>query len=196
MSWTRRELFRSLFQPGALGKRLGGIGPAVRVHTRLPDDAEWKKLLDAGVSGHFSRGQEELLVRRFFRDRRDGVFVDAGCRQPEQQSGTCFLERYLGWSGVAIDRQDFSEPWRDLRPRSRFFQAELGEHEHNPGTTLDQVLEETGLESINFLSISVDLGDLAVLKGLDLRRYRPELIKIHCGPGQRVPTFEYLGTFG
>lgn len=194
MSWTRRELFRSFFRPEGLGE--GGAVVPTRVRARAPGDADWRKLLDGAAVGPYARGKEGLLVRHFFRDRRGGVFVDAGCHLPEERSGTCFLERHLGWSGVAIDGQDFSQPWRESRRRSRFVQAMLGEASNGPGTTLDRVLEEAEVRAFEFLSISVSAGDLLVLKGLDLNRYRPELIKIHCGPGQRVPTIEHLRGFG
>ncbi|MEO1085135.1 MAG: FkbM family methyltransferase [Acidobacteriota bacterium] len=165
------------------------------------DDGAWKRLLEGAATSRYARGKEGLLVRYFFRDRQGGVFVDVGCASPERDSGTCDLERHLGWSGVAVDRLDLSEAWRDSRPHSRFIRARLAEasgkdEDEEPATTLDRVLERAGVDAFDFLAISVDGRDLRVLKGLDLRRYRPQLIKIACGPGQRVPTIEHLDGFG
>lgn len=42
--------------------------------------------------------------------------------------------------------------------------------------TLDSILEENGVERIDFLSIDVEGTELDVLKGLNLERYRPRLI--------------------
>ncbi|MGH8662605.1 MAG: FkbM family methyltransferase [Burkholderiales bacterium] len=42
--------------------------------------------------------------------------------------------------------------------------------------TLDSVLEENGVEKIDFLSIDVEGTELDVLKGCSLERYRPRLI--------------------
>lgn len=70
----------------------------------------------------YSQAKQELIIRHFFKDRRDGFFVDVGCFHWEQSSTTCYLERHLGWSGIAIDAQDkFAEGWKKHRPRSKFF---------------------------------------------------------------------------
>jgi len=42
--------------------------------------------------------------------------------------------------------------------------------------TLDSILEENGVDSIDFLSIDVEGTELDVLKGCNLERYRPRLI--------------------
>lgn len=190
-------------------------------------DADWDRLLRSGTS-RYGRDQEEMLIRHFFRDRRGGVFVDAGCCLPEKNSATCFLERHLGWSGLAIDAQDLAAPWHRARPRSRFVRAVLTERsdetvklfaadssstllperfdeeplprERRPqvmtSSTLDDVLARNGFETFDLLSIDVNGVERRVLAGLDLRRHRPALIKVHCGQGQRLPTIEYLAGVG
>jgi FkbM family methyltransferase len=45
-----------------------------------------------------------------------------------------------------------------------------------PLRTLDAILEEAGLERIDFLSIDVEGMELAVLQGLNLKKYAPRLI--------------------
>jgi len=70
----------------------------------------------------FSQHDEELIIRDFFQDRRDGVFLDVGCAWPKKDSNTYFLESELGWSGIGVDAlPQFAEEWRRDRPRSRFF---------------------------------------------------------------------------
>jgi FkbM family methyltransferase len=69
----------------------------------------------------FSRGEEEWIIREYFEDRRDGVFLDVGASDYKEGSNTYFLERSLGWSGIAIDAiQEFATDYQRYRPRTRF----------------------------------------------------------------------------
>src|SRR5688572_18283390 len=52
-----------------------------------------------------SEDLEEWLVRDFFGDERDGIFVDVGANHHQVNNNTYFLETTLGWSGVAIEPQ-------------------------------------------------------------------------------------------
>lgn len=70
----------------------------------------------------YSQHNEELIIRDFFQDRRDGVFLDVGCASPQKDSNTYFLESKLGWSGIGVDAlPEFAAEWAKERPRSRFF---------------------------------------------------------------------------
>lgn len=68
-----------------------------------------------------SAGPEEWLIRDFFRDRRDGVFVDVGAGHYRRDSNTYFLETQLGWTGVAVDAlETYADGYRTHRPHTRF----------------------------------------------------------------------------
>lgn len=83
----------------------------------------------------FSQGPEEWLIRDFFDDRRNGVFLDVGAYHPVNFSNSYRLERDLGWSGVAIDAlEGFARPFAELRPRSRFFTAFVGDSDLGEAT--------------------------------------------------------------
>ncbi len=92
------------------------LPPAVRAADEPPTrDILWteKKL--------YSYGNEELIVRDFFQDRRDGVFVEIGCAWPIKNSNTYYLEHHLGWGGIGVDGlPDFAPSWKESRPRSVF----------------------------------------------------------------------------
>lgn len=65
---------------------------------------------------------EEWIIRDFFNDKRNGVFVDVGASDYREFSNTYYLETALGWSGLAIDPlRQFEEGYRLHRPRTRFF---------------------------------------------------------------------------
>jgi FkbM family methyltransferase len=77
----------------------------------------------------YSQHKEELIARDFFHDKRDGVFLDVGCASPIQDSNTYYLEKHLGWSGIAVDAlPEFAQPWERKRPRSRFFNFYVSDH--------------------------------------------------------------------
>jgi FkbM family methyltransferase len=68
-----------------------------------------------------SENAEEWIVRDFFGDERNGVFLDVGANHYQQNSNTYYLETALGWSGVAIEPQaQFAEEYRQFRPRTTF----------------------------------------------------------------------------
>ena len=80
----------------------------------------------------YSYGNEELIIRDFFQDRRDGVFVDIGCAWPIKSSNTYYLEKHLGWSGIAVDGLgDYAESWRTTRPGSKFLNFLVTERSDN-----------------------------------------------------------------
>jgi FkbM family methyltransferase len=82
---------------------------------------EWMNL-QRRYGTRYSRNAEEWIVRDYFEDRREGVFVDVGANDPRVENNTYFLETTLGWRGIAIDAvPDFAPEYTRLRPRTRFF---------------------------------------------------------------------------
>lgn len=85
----------------------------------------------------YSRGQEELIIRDFFQDRRNGVFLDVGCWQPIEASNTYYLEHELGWTGVAIDAlAELAPRWKRVRPSSLFLNFLVADRVGPPGAVL------------------------------------------------------------
>ena len=115
---------------------------AVHPYLPLPNDAP--TLVEPDLLGglqkrfglkRYSQGPEEWLVRDFFDDRRNGVFVDVGAYHPVEYSNSYRLERDLGWSGVAVDAlEQFAKPFAELRPKSQFFTAFVGDTDHGEAT--------------------------------------------------------------
>jgi FkbM family methyltransferase len=68
-----------------------------------------------------SQGVEEWILKDFFHDRRNGVFVDVGANHHQTGSNTYYLESVMGWSGVAIEPQvKFAAGYKEHRPRTSF----------------------------------------------------------------------------
>jgi FkbM family methyltransferase len=83
----------------------------------------------------YSQNNEELIIRHFFDDRRDGFFLDVGAFDWKAASTTLYLERHLGWSGIAIDAQEiYAEGYEKNRPRTKFFSYLVTDHSGDFGT--------------------------------------------------------------
>ena len=69
----------------------------------------------------YSQYDEELIIRDFFGDQRDGFFVDVGCYDYKDLSTTYYLEKHLGWSGIGVDANDAMRAgYEKHRPRTKF----------------------------------------------------------------------------
>ena len=101
-----------------------------RTATPQPEEeqAPWIGI-DLGGKALYSQSQEELVIRDFFRDRKNGVFLDVGAATPVRNSNTCYLERHLDWSGIAIDAlPEYVESWTRRRPKSKYFNYIVTDH--------------------------------------------------------------------
>ena len=77
----------------------------------------------------YSQHAEELIIRDFFQDRRGGVFLDVGCASPISNSNTYYLEKHLGWTGIAVDAlPDYGPAWERKRPGSKFANYLVSDH--------------------------------------------------------------------
>jgi FkbM family methyltransferase len=77
----------------------------------------------------YSHGNEELIARHFFKDRRDGFYLDVGCWHPVQDSNTFYLEEHLGWTGIGVDAlPEMERKWKRNRPRSTFANYIVTDH--------------------------------------------------------------------
>jgi len=77
----------------------------------------------------YSQFDEELIIRDFFQDRRDGFFLDIGAADPDVNNTTYYLEKHLGWEGIAVDAVlEYSVLWQMKRPHSVFYQFYVTDH--------------------------------------------------------------------
>ena len=77
----------------------------------------------------YSENNEELIIRDFFNDRQGGVFVDIGCADYKDSSTTYYLEKHLGWSGIAVDALvDWAKGYMENRPKTKFYNFIVTDH--------------------------------------------------------------------
>lgn len=102
----------------------GEVSDVVQVHIqRLRDkyDAIPDKTGILAEKRLYSVVAEELIIRDYFEDRREGFFLDVGCAWAVFGSNTYYLERHLDWTGIGIDAlDDYAAEWAEVRPTSTF----------------------------------------------------------------------------
>ena len=74
-----------------------------RAEPEIQTPPEIKTLIEKYGPKLYSQHFEELLIREFFNDQRSGFFVDVGAGHYKINSTTYYLEKHLGWRGIAID---------------------------------------------------------------------------------------------
>jgi FkbM family methyltransferase len=83
----------------------------------------------ATEKNEYSQHGEEVVIRDFFQDRRNGIFLDVGCAWPVTYSNTYYLEKELGWTGIGVDAlPDYEKRWRKRRPHSKFLNFIVTDH--------------------------------------------------------------------
>ena len=167
--------------------------------------------------GRSSRFFEEWFIRDYFGDRRDGIFLDVGASHYRDDSNTYYLEKALGWSGIAVDAlAEFGADYRTHRPRTRFvamFAADNSvvssanqqfaerhgkgvQAREVPSTTLDAMLDEAGIKRLDFMSMDIELSEPKALAGFDIERFRPALVCIEAHPEVRQQILDYFAAHG
>jgi FkbM family methyltransferase len=96
----------------------------------------------------YSQRNEELMIRHFFGDERDGVFVDVGCAYPIRLSTTYYLEKHLAWTGIAIDAfHYYRQFWEKERPDTTLLTNAVGDKDD--AWVVFHVAGEPSLSSLN-----------------------------------------------
>lgn len=114
-------------------------------------DLDWRTVLTPQLNHakpSWSQGYEELIIRDFFQEERGGLFIDIGCAWPLRGSTTCYLERKLGWSGIAVDAlSEYAPGWATHRPRSKFLNYAVSDRSQEQLTFYRN--EWTGVSSLS-----------------------------------------------
>ncbi len=130
----------------------------------------------------YSLGKEELIIRDFFQDRRDGFFLDVG------------FVNYL-----VTDHSDTVEPFyrgektdiSSIHPENAKADVKF-EEIRVPTITLTKLLERNGVARIDFLSMDIESAEPLALAGFDIERFKPELVCIEAKPLNREKILAYF----
>ena len=65
----------------------------------------------------YAMDNEDIEILNYFKERRDGFYVDVGCYHPLHRNNTYLLHKQ-GWSGINIDTSKFSiDLFNYMRPK-------------------------------------------------------------------------------
>ena len=161
------------------------------------DDAWRGVFVDVGA-GHYRDDSNTYFLEQ--RRGWHGIAVDANAEYAADYARfrphTAFINAFVSDRVGAVadfaiaQNPVFSSGARELPPDAVVRRVKV------PTTTLDRILGEHHVETIDFLSIDVEGAELAVLQGLDLHRYRPTLICIEIDPAARERIFAHLHAAG
>jgi FkbM family methyltransferase len=177
----------------------------------------------------YSLFQEDLFIKKYFKDRSKGFFIDVGCYHPLDGNNTQLLYKE-GWSGINFDINHYSiKLFKYIRKRDTNIHSGISNKktkltmyyrkEINMLNTLDKKIAKIHfrngfkkrnvqvntlnffiskyfkkLKKIDFLNIDVEGVELNVLKSLNFKRYKPQLIciEIHNSKNMYDTNYDYL----
>ena len=116
------------------------------------------------VHKSFTRYGLDLLLKHFFRDKKEGIYIDVGCFHPKLGNNTYLLYK-KGWRGINIDVDSHTiEIFNYLRPRDYNKQIAVSDksgevdlyfyHDHSAINTLSkETFDSGGGKSLNIKKI-------------------------------------------
>ena len=153
---------------------------------------------------HLGEFGEDIFIRRFFKDKKKGFYVDIGCYHPVKGSLTYYLFKE-GWNGLNVDLSKVSiDLFKISRPDDKNISAAItdfdGETEYYErgkinqqnsltfddnnkkikikGYKLNTLLSELKILNIDYLNIDVEGNEFKVLSSFDFKKFKPKLISI------------------
>lgn len=155
---------------------------------------------------HYSQFGEDIVIKEYLANTKDGFFVDVGCWHPKKFNNTYFLYK-KGWRGINIDmeahkidlfnlcrRKDINlvaavsnikEDIFIVRDRQYDLGAKLSLNENKNAIktttkTLTDLIDATPYKGreIDLLSIDAEGHDLNVLLSLNFEIYNPKIVII------------------
>ena len=179
----------------------------------------------------YSLFEEDLFIKKYFKNKSDGFYIDVGCYHPLDGNNTHLLHT-KGWNGINLDINFYSiELFKFLRKKDINIHSGISKKkdkltmyyrkEINMLNTLDKKLAKIHfrngfkkrnvkvntlnffiskyfkkLEKINFLNIDAEGTELNVLKSLNFKQYKPQLIcvEIHNSKNMYDINYDYLKT--
>jgi len=119
---------------------------------------------------YYSGNSQDEFVLNVLNHTSNGYFIDIGCYFPKQYSNSYAMET-IGWNGLAFDiieHQCFS-----TERKCKFILGDATLHDYKK-----IFIEEKVPFEIDYLSIDIDYGSLAVLKNIPFEEFKYKIITI------------------
>lgn len=184
----------------------------------LSQDATSKEISFSGLDYLGVPLDHKLLKKINF---TNGIFIEVGAHDGMMQSNTKLFEDYYGWTGILIEPSKvLFKRLCSNRPNSKCFQCALGSFEQNntyihgnfDGSlmssvqgireiknstqcvlvrSLQSILDEVGLQHINFFSLDTEGYEFNILKGIDFNKTTFDylLIEIYTSQYDEITAF-------
>ena len=162
-----------------------------------------KIFFNSKKNSHLGEFGEDIFVRRFFKKKAKGFYVDVGCYHPIKGSLTNSLYK-KGWNGMNIDLSEISiDLFKLSRPNDHNinaaitnFDGKTSYYENSPinqqnsledndgikkeieAYKLNTLLEKNKIEKIDYLNIDAEGNDYKVISNFNFTKYEPQLISI------------------
>ena len=139
------------------------------VHTRKKNIIKffyifYQKYIKKFSKESYSFGGADLLVNRFFRDKKDGIYIDIGCYHPKNGSNTYLLHK-KGWSGINIDLDEASiDLFNSFRPKD--YNKKIAISDHKGQTTLFAYHKRSAVQTID--SETAELRDTEIKEKIQI----------------------------
>ncbi len=126
------------------------------------------------------------------KNRRNSICLNVACVGDESIEEMSFFQEELGLlSSLNMDNEKIADI--ESRYGSRKLKFDGVREYKVKCMTLDRILSENSVDSIDFLSVDVEGSEVEVLKGIDLGKYAPSVIVVEANDEQhKQELIEYL----
>lgn len=149
-----------------------------------------------------SQAGQDMWVCGFFKNKRDGFFLDVGAYDPIYLSNTHFLESNLNWNGICIEPN--SKYYNKLKQNRKCECVNVAVYNYNGKIsfnvdninewasgvsdngnievdckTIDTILKENNAPKIiDYMSLDIEGGEYEALRGINFNEYDIILITV------------------
>ena len=159
---------------------------------------------NSSKNSHLGEFGEDIFIRRFFKNTRNGFYVDIGCYHPIKGSLTYYLFK-KGWNGLNIDLSKVSiDLFKIARPKDYNVNAAITDFDGDTiyyengainqqnslisnnqkkqikikAYKLETLLNNLNITNVDFLNVDVEGNDFKVISNFNFSKFRPKLISI------------------
>ncbi len=169
-------------------------------------------------------GQDKFVNKTFFKNSRNGVFVDIGAHDGISLSNTYFFEKELGWTGICLEpmphvfnqlqknrkclcicgcisiaEHNSTHPFLQISGYPEMLSGLMDKFDPKhlsrilyevqeyggsyqiidvPCYNLNQILEDAGINHVNFLSLDTEGGEFEILQNFDFSKCQVDVITV------------------